>query len=211
MSVRTLCAGLLACAFGITSCVSAGQEVLMELGVPTEVGEAQVMDRIQHGGYVLATLQFESTQARFLVPASPECFRVLQIPGRVDFTREGRVGDMVRGVTHCEAVGIASLEAWRDRSSRPFSSALPAGEEATFNPFYVDAGVILVRGSFPQATRIGWRPTDDVVAMLPRNAACDAVASAGKGKMAFWDTGTPAFAISVGDQHCAVTGLADPL
>ena len=211
MSVRSLCAGLLACAFGISSCISAGKEVLTELGVPTGGGEAQVMDRIQHGGYVLATLQFESAEARFLFPASPECFRVLQIPGRVNYTREGRVGDLVRGVTHCEAVGIASLEAWRDRSNRPLSSALPAGDEATFNPFYVDAGVILVRGSFPQATRIGWRPTDDVVAMLPRNPACDAVASAGAGKMAFWESSTPAFAISVGDNHCAITGLADPL
>ena len=136
---------------------------------------------------------------------------MLQIPGRVEYTREGKVGDVLRGVTHCQAVGIASLEIWRDRASRPLSAALPAGDEATFNPFYVDAGVILVRGSFPQATRIGWRPTDDVVAMLPRNPACDAVAAAGAGKMAFWEMGAPAFAISVGDHHCAITGLADPL
>jgi hypothetical protein len=197
MTLRRLRAGLAACALGLLSCAGTGTEVLAGLGLPAAVSEAQVLDRIQHGGYVVASLQFQDSQLRFLFPSSSECFRVLQIPGRVEYTREGKVGDVLRGVTHCRAVGIASLETWRDRASRPLSAALPAGDEARFNPFYVDAGVILVRGSFPQATRIGWRPTDDVVAMLPRNPACDPVASAGAGKMAFWEA--------------AITGLADPL
>ena len=66
MSVRSLCAGLLACAFGISSCISAGKEVLTDLGVPTGGGEAVTW-----------------------TPHSPAAFEGLPVPTPVNYVAKG--------------------------------------------------------------------------------------------------------------------------
>jgi hypothetical protein len=164
---------------------------------------------VQRGGYLVSKLQNDRFTLVFMFPATPECARVLQVPGRVGYTRVGRVGDLERGATTCSANGIASLEQWRDRAAR--FEVLPSDGPSSFQPFFVDHAVILARGSFPQLSRIGWSPTKDAVVMLPRNTVCDVVANASQAQMKFHDTGFPAFTLSVGDNHCAVIGVADPL
>ena len=82
---------------------------------------------------------------------------------------------------------------------------------STYQPFFVDHAVTLARGNFPQLSRIGWHPTRDAVVMLPRNPVCDTVANAAQAQLKYYPSGFPAFTLSVGDSHCAVIGVADPL
>jgi hypothetical protein len=189
----------------------AGSDLLSELGLPTDRETAAVEEYAEHGGYLAATLAGTTFRLRFLFPASDECQRVLRYPGRIEYIRVGRIGEVARGASHCEARGIASLEAWRDRSTRVVAETLPAGNDARFTPIFIDPAMILARGRFPQAVRIGWTSNRDIVAMLPRNPACDEVARLGQAVMKFHATGSPAFTLSTPDAHCAVIGLADPL
>lgn len=205
MSRRALAVGF---SLLLSACATA-TETLSGLGIPTRAGSAQVLETIQRGGYLVSTLEGERFTLSFTFPSTPECVRVLQVPGLVGYTRVGRVGDIERGATVCSANGIASLEAWRDRSAR--FEVMSSDGTSTYQPFFVDPAVIMVRGSFPQLSRIGWSPTRDTVVMLPRNAACDTVANATEAQLKFYPSGFPAFTLSVDDSHCAVIGVADPL
>lgn len=205
MNRRALAIGL---SLFLGACATA-TETLSNLGVPTRAGAAQVLETIQRGGYLVSTLEGERFTLSFMFPATPECSRVLQVPGLVGFTRVGRVGDLERGASVCSANGIASLEAWRDRAAR--FEVLSSDAASTYQPFFVDHAAILARGNFPQLSRIGWHPTRDTVVMLPRNPACDAVANASQAQLKYYPTGFPAFTLSVGESHCAVIGVADPL
>lgn len=184
-------------------------ETLSGLGLPTRGGAAQVLETTRRGGYLVSKLEGEQFALSFMFPSTPECGRVLQVPGLVGYTRVGRVGDLERGATVCSANGIASLDAWRDRASR--FEVLSNDAPSTYQPFFVDHAVILARGNFPQLSRIGWHPTRDAVVMLPRNPVCDTVANATQAQLKYYPTGFPAFTLSVGDSHCAVIGVADPL
>ncbi len=195
-------------ALALGACATA-TETLSDLGLPTRAGDAQVLETIQRGGYLVSTLEGERFTLSFMFPTTPECGRVLQVPGLVGYTRVGRVGDLERGATICSANGIASLEAWRDRAAR--FEVRENNAPSTFQPFFVDEAVILARGNFPQLSRIGWHPTRDAVLMLPRNKACDTVANATAAQLKFHSAGFPAFTLSVGDSHCAVIGAAVPL
>jgi len=208
---RKRVAGLLA-GGALALCACAGPELLSELGLPSQPSGAMLEELTQHGAYLAATLQLDDGQRlRFLFPADDTCRSVLRVPGRVDYVRVGKVGEVVRGASHCQANGIASLEAWRDRTARPLAAALPAGGESRFAVFYVDERVMLLRGSFPQAARIGWRPSKDAVAMVPASQPCAEVANEGAAVMKFHGAGFPAFSLSGSRSHCAILALAEPL
>ena len=93
---------------------------------------------------------------------------------------------------------------------RPLAAALPAAGESRFAVFYVDQEVILLRGSFPQASRIGWHPTKDAVAMLPHSPPCAEVANEGAAEMKLHGAGFPAFTLSGSRSHCAIPRLRRP-
>ncbi len=186
-----------------------GRALLSDLGLPVDRGQANVVEVSARGPYLVATLESENGSFRFLFPTTPDCGRVIQAPGLVEYWREGRIGEVVRGVTRCEAVGIGSLEAWRDRNPRPIR--LSADESARYVPIFVDDAVLMLRGSFPQTSHIGWGPSDDTVVIVPRNAGCEEVANEGAGALRFHASGFPAFTLSGARSHCGVIALADPL
>lgn len=201
----------LAAAALLAGAACAPGELVSGLGVPTERTQASLQDVARHGPYLAATLSAPRWTLRFFFPVNADCERVLGVPGAVEFVRVGRVGEVVRGATRCEAVGLGSLEGWRDRSARPLAQVLPAGRGAEFVPVYVDADGSLLRGSFPQAARIGWVATGDMVVFVPRNPSCDEIARRGRGELRFHGSGFPAYTLSSDDVHCAVIGFAAPL
>jgi hypothetical protein len=200
---------LAACAAAaIVSVACGGRALLSDLGLPVDRGQADIVEVVAHGAYLVATLENQNARFRFLFPTTPECTRVVQAPGLVEYWREGRIGEVVRGVTKCKAVGIGSLEAWRDRNPRPLKFS--ADENARYTPIFVDDEVLMLRGSFPQTSYIGWSPNDDTVVIVPRNPGCEEVANEGQGALRFHASGFPAFTLSGARSHCAVIALADP-
>jgi hypothetical protein len=199
----------LALAAGVA--LGCAEQLLADLGVPVAEGYARITDVAPRGGYLEAGLAGPNATLRFLFPASRDCRTVLQAAGGVDWHRVGAIGEVSRGATSCEAVGIASLPEWRDRRGPTITSALPHGEEARFAVVYADPSVILVRGGFPQAVHVGWRRTGDSVAVLPHTAECRAAADAGHAPMAHHPEGPVALSLGATAGACPILGLARPL
>ncbi len=204
--VKTLAAALAAC--GLAACAT---QILSELGVPVEWTDAEVQGTTAYAGYLDAWLVGGAGQLRFLFPDNENCRLVVGLPGRVSYTRVKYLGDVDRGATHCEPVGIASLEAWRDLKQRPVLSALPTAETASFHVIFSDPNAILVRGNLPKAGRIGWDGTRDMVAVLPPTPECFALAGEGTASMQFYGRGQPAFLLENARGRCPITGFARPL
>jgi hypothetical protein len=191
--------------------LACAQDLLAELGVPVAEGYARIEDVTPRGGYLEAGLVGSGAALRFLFPASPPCRTVLQPAGGVDYRRVGAIGEVSRGATSCEAVGIASLAEWRDRREPTLGAAIGGGDAARYALIFADPAVLLLRGSFPQAARIGWRSSGDVVAVLPHTPECRAATDAGQAQMLFHDTGPVALSLALPAGACPIVGLARPL
>jgi hypothetical protein len=201
--------GLAAAALLALACA---QDLLAEIGVPVAEGYARIEDVAPRGGYIEASLIGSSAGMRFLFPASTPCRTVLQPAGGVDWRRVGAIGEVSRGATSCEAVGIASLAEWRDRRSSSLGTVLASEDApASFATVFADPAVLLLRGSFPQASQIGWRSSGDVVAVVPHTRECRSVAEAGQTPMHHHHTGPVALSLSGPAGHCPIVGLARPL
>lgn len=200
----------LACGAALAA-LACAEQLLAELGVPVAEGYARITDVAPRGGYLEAGLAGPNATLRFLFPSSRDCRTVLQAAGGVDWHRVGAIGEVSRGATSCEAVGIASLPEWRDRRGAAITSALPHGEEARFSVVFADPAVILARGSFPQAVHVGWRRTGDSVAVLPHTPECRAAADAGHAPMAHHPEGPVALSLTTAAGACPILGLARPL
>jgi len=192
--------------------VACSQDLLAELGVPVAEGYARIEEVVPRGGYIEARLVGSNAGMRFLFPGSPPCRTVLQAAGGVDWRRVGPIGEVSRGATSCEAVGIASLAEWRDRRSPTLGAALAGGDDpARFSLVFADPAVLLLRGSFPQAGQIGWRSSGDVVAVIPHTQECRSAADAGRSPMSHHAAGPIALSLSGPAGPCPIVGLARPL
>jgi hypothetical protein len=191
--------------------LACSQDLLAELGVPVAEGYARIEDVTPRGGYIEASLIGSGSAMRFLFPASAPCRTVLQAAGGVDWRRVGPIGEVSRGATGCEAAGIASLAEWRDRRAPSLGAALAGGDAARFAVIFADPAVLLLRGDFPLAARIGWRDSGDVVAVVPHTPECRAGADAGQARMLYHDAGPVALSLSVPAGACPIVGLARPL
>ena len=186
------------------------KEVLSELGVPVGEESASVAQLVRRGRYLEARLQTGAHQRHLLLPANETCPKVLEPFGKVRFVEVGTLGEIARGALRCEVYGVASLAKWRDRRPRPIVTNVPLGDTARYLAMSYDTAVILVRGSFPKALRVGWRRIDDSVAMLANTPHCRAVAEAGQAAMAYYASGPWAFTLSLPDATCPIEGLARP-
>ena len=70
-----------------------------------------------------------------------------------------------------------------------------------------DPDVLLLRGRFPVASLIGMGGTYDVVAMVPNDATCAAVAESGTATLVFRTSGSKVFELG----PCEVLAFARPL
>jgi hypothetical protein len=201
----------LALAGGAALGLACAQDLLAELGFPVAEGYAQIADVAPRGGYIEASLVGSNAAMRFLFPSSGPCRTVLHAAGGADWRRVGAIGEISRGATSCEAVGIASLAEWRDRRGPSFGAAFAGGDTARFGVVFADPAVILLRGDFPQAARIGWRSSADVVAVVPHTPECRAAADAGRAPMAHHATGPVALSLVGPGGPCPIVGLARPL
>jgi hypothetical protein len=112
----------------------------------------------------------------------------------------------------CDAAGVASLEAWRNRQPRRRTGAqVVPRATARFSLVSEDERHILVRGRFPLASRVQIPAGFDLVAMLPANDVCRQAVSRGQGSMEFRPAGSEPFRILVGGQSCRIEGFATPV
>jgi hypothetical protein len=117
------------------------------------------------------------------------------------------------GEAECQVYGVGNLRLWRDRrasSARDSTRTLPRSP-ASFRTLYRDDAVALLRGSFPQAARLGFRGFADLVAVVPIEPVCEKPISDGVASMEFRPSGQRALSLVGANGLCTIIGLVNPL
>lgn len=189
-----------------------GRELEQTLN-PFAAGKVALLSVDSHGPYLMAQFRQRSSILSFFAPAANEgCVRLLRPEATLVYRRHGNFGRFERDDEHCDAVGVGSLAAWRDRQPRGSrrGSVVPRAT-ARFREIARDEQFVIVRGRFPLAGRANIPAGEDLVAFLPHEAACQRPLARGEGSLEFVPTGPTAFRL-VGDRGlCPVAGFALPL
>ncbi len=175
--------------------------VLAACATPTD---SYVSTSTSRGPYIDATLVLPSGDWRFLFPQSAACAEMLLPEAPVSYLRRGHFG-RVRGYDGalCDPVGIGTLQRWR-RSRRP--GEMRPSSPARFQIIHEDTAVLLLRGRFAVASRLGIPNTFDVVAMVANDEVCAAVARSGVATLVFWTSGSRVLQLGA----CPVLAVAMP-
>jgi hypothetical protein len=182
------------------------------------------MDVIERGDYLDATLvgaggaEYAGGRVvrpgpalRFFFPREPICRGVLVPETDVEYLEGGQLGRVRSANGACDPVGIASLRAWRDRRPRPRQDRLRIPRsQAVFKPIYRDEQLVLVRGRFPLANRIGWVGGDETIAAIPRRPECANVLERGVASMEYRVVGEDPLRLIEDKGYCPIIGLIYP-
>lgn len=175
----------------------------------TELGVAAVS---AIGPYLLVDVSGRREQLRLMTPISAACTAIAQPEAKVRYQKSGVFGRLERNGERCDAVGVASLEAWRNRQPRRRTGAqVVPRATARFAQIAETDRYLLVRGRFPLASRVKIPAGFDLVALLPANAACRAARDRGQGSLEFRPAGRDPFRLPVGSDTCVIEGFATPI
>jgi hypothetical protein len=155
----------LAAAVGVGGC--SWRKSAWELGMGGFGMELFVAHLDERGRYLDVGLAGHGLHLRSFAPASEECRAVLRKGTSVGYVERGIGGRFEREGQSCDAVGFGDpliRGARRPRDGSLRSSPVPRAH-ATFRTIYEDADVLLLRGRFPLASKIGWVGVEDSVAV----------------------------------------------
>jgi len=203
-----LAAALLACST---------EEIVMNTGVPGVAVRADIEVLAERGDYLDAVVRTGGRTYRFFFPNRDDCRALLADP-EARFRLDGIAATVRTESALCDAVGILSLRAWRDRQGRAARQRDTAGtrslvtrDRIEYQVFYRDPDLFLARGRFRLAAEIGWPVGVDTVAAFPSSEECAGVRENVRGTMEFRETGPEPFTVLDGSTLCPVLGFAQPL
>jgi hypothetical protein len=210
---------LLAVALCASACASTRAR-FWSWGLPGFGQEASVSSVEQRQQYLDAHLQVEGEDYRFLFPGSYDCTQVVKAGNVIDYGDYGLLPRVRSAEGRCDPIGVLSLEKWAVHHRRAMTPA-NRESEVTFEEFYRDDDVVLVRGTFHFAHWVVLRQTrggglDEarsvvrqapVIAVIPNRPECQKALSAGKAKAEYHEEGAPYRLVS-GSDVCLVLGMA---
>lgn len=207
---RRVCVGLaLLVILGCAKTAEVGKEAFWELS-PIASRGVSVLRVEAEGPYLLADLAVVAGERRFIAPASEVCARVLAPATTLTYSKHGTFGLFTREGEECEPVGIGSLAAWRD--DRPRAPGRPAPRQtARFALYHRGENVVMVRGRFPFANRLGIAGAYDLVALLPDSEVCQRPIERGEAAIEFRDAGDEPFRLIGSEGTCPILGFAAPV
>ncbi len=140
------------------------------------------------------------------------CRALLLLETTVSYVSRGPLGVVTNEAgDRCEPVGIASLQEWRDRSSRRRTGTPVPRAQATFEIVHRYEGLVFARGRFPLATLVGWTGAEDTIALLPNDGGCRRPIDAGVATMEFRFSGQRPYRLVAGGESCPIVGFVRPL
>ena len=140
------------------------------------------------------------------------CTGALLLETNVSYLSQGPLGVVTHAAgDRCEPVGIASLQAWRDRSSRRRVGTPVPRAQATFEIVHRDGELVFARGRFPLATLVGWTGAEDTIALLPDDEGCQRPIDAGVATMEFRYSGPRPYRLVAGGDSCPIVGFVRAL
>jgi hypothetical protein len=201
----------LAMTFTLLACAGAkqaGKGVERELN-PFSSTDANVNAVSQVGPYLLVELRGAGANISLFTPVTPACASVLQPEAAIRYEKYGIFGRFSRGEETCTANGAASLAAWRDRNYRRRGTLVPRAQ-AQFTKLFESPQLVLLRGRFPLASRVGIPAGYDLVAMVPNDPICQPVVERGVASLEYRDAGPMPFSLVTDRGPCPVLGFAEP-
>jgi hypothetical protein len=202
----------LAAAVGIAGC-SSWRGKTWQLGMGGFGMELMVAHLDERGPYLDAGLTGHGLNLRSFVPTSDVCRAVLRPEAVVGYAERGVGGRFERDGQSCDAVGYGDpliRAARQPRAGNLRDSPIPRAQ-ATFRTIYEDADVVLLRGRFPLAAKIGWAGGEDSVVVVDNVARCRGPVEKGVASMEYRPAGRNTLAL-VGDGClCRIEGLILPL
>ena len=163
-------------------------------------------------GYLDTDLSSGSLKRRIFAPGDdPDCTALLKEGATVDWARSEPFGPLTdgKGTTSCRVAGLGDLDQWREVRGRATTSMKPITSSRTrYTIVYRDEEYLYAQGGFSIIGLIGWRPgTDQVIALLPRNAQCAGADRDGFATTEFRVTGSPAFSVVTKEGLCPIAGV----
>lgn len=183
--------------------------VVSQAGVPGTTVGARVGDVTPRGPYLDAKVDAGGFRYRLYFPNDETCSALLGNPEGLHFTWLGLMGRVDDGDRQCDAVGVLSLEAWRDRQPRRSREPLPRAP-ARYQAVYRDDQVVHLLGRFPLAKQLGFQHTASLVAILPNDEACGGFPDEGTASMEYRASGPNPLVLLDKSSLCPVLGLALP-
>ena len=183
--------------------------VVAGAGVPGTTLDAQVGAVAERGSYLDAVVDAGGFDYRFFFPNEPRCRALLESPAGARYQWLGLMGRLSRGEERCDAVGVLSLAAWRDRQPRRSREPLPRSP-ARYQVVYEDADLVQLEGRFPLARQLGFMGTGQLIAVIPNDPACRGFGDRGTASMEYRVSGPHPLVLINRDELCPVLGLAQP-
>jgi hypothetical protein len=183
--------------------------VVAAAGIPGTRYPAQIKNVKERGSYIDAFVDAGGFQYRLFFPANDTCRGLLTDPAGLSFTWLGLMGRVTRGEERCDAVGVLSLRAWRDRQPRKSREPLPRAP-ARYHQVYLDAEIIQLHGRFPLASQLGFSGSGRLIVVIPNDENCDGFGERGTASMEYRVTGPHPLTLLDKDKICPVLGLAQP-
>ena len=197
------------CALALFGSACSWDTVVARAGVPGTTLSAEVTDLAERGSFLDARVRAGGFRFRLFFPRTAVCHELL---GRLDGLRYqwiGLGGRVTDGETRCDAVGVLSLQAWRDRQPRRSREPLPRAP-ARFRVEYSDADLIQLRGRFPLASQLGFTGSGQLIAVVSNDETCARFREAGSASMEFRASGAVPLTLLDGRQRCPIVGLVQP-
>ncbi len=208
VAIRAACQSLIAALLlGFAGCSL--DSVIAGAGVPGTRYPAEIRDLKERGSYLDAVVEAGGFHYRLFFPANDKCRSVLAHPEGATFTWLALMGRVSFGDDECDAVGVLSLEAWRDRQPRRSREPLPRAP-AHYHEVYSDRDQVQLYGRFPLASQLGFSGSGQLVVVIPRDANCSGLAEQTTASMEFRVRGPAPLVLIDGDKLCPILGLAQP-
>ena len=189
----------------LASCRTGGDAPLTGLPGWTR---CEVQSVVARSGVLDVSLVEDQQASRFYFPDDATC-RALLTPGAsVEYVRIAPWGVVRQGEQVCTPAGIGSLELWRDARRTPPLAA--PRSPARFEIVYTDPDFAFARGRFGLASEIGWRLPEEVIAVVPRSAACAAPLERGAAELEFREDGPDPFVLIGDPGDCPIAGFIEP-
>ena len=193
------------------ACAGLSNRVAARLGkdAPRPPG-VTVLGVQERGAYLDVVVQDDERVLRRLVPRTKDCAFVLILETRVAFEDHGIAGRFRRADVTCDAIGIGDPLLSRSRRGRSGMGAIIPRAQATFAIVYQDAEVMMLRGRFPLAARLGFAGGADCVAVVRNDPPCRRAVESGVASLEFRARGPYTLALVGGSSLCRIDMLALP-
>jgi len=185
----------------------------MDTGVPGVAVGADIEVHAERFRYLDATVATGGKHYHFFFPRTEACRAILADPA-ARFRLSGVLGTVQSEAGSCNAVGILSLRAWRDRqgrSGREGGRSLVPSDRIEYRVVYADDDLFLAEGRFRIASEIGWPGGHETIAVFPNSEECHAVRESVRGTMEFRAAGSVPFSVFAAQKRCPVLGFAQIL